>query len=102
MNKPSRIGCVGAVIVHPVLILVGFIWGTLFGYPEPQPMSGTSAYGSVDYGIAGGVNAVKDVFVHYVMTLGIAAIIVSIGGAAVAYVLVSITSRISSTFEAKV
>ena len=102
MKKPSRIGCAGAVIVHPILFILGFAKGTLFGHPQPQPMSGTGGYGSVEHGMAGGINALADIFVHYVMTLGIAAIIISLGGAAVAYALVSITSRFSSAFREKV
>jgi hypothetical protein len=92
MKSAAGIGCAGAVLIHPVLLLLGFAKGALFGHPQPQVMSPTSAHGSVESGFAGGVNAVEDILVHYVMTLGIALVIVSLAGTGLALFLMRILS----------
>lgn len=97
MKSTSKVGCAGAVLVHPILFLLGFTKGVVFGYPQPQVMSATSPYGSVETGLAGGVNALEDILIHYVMTLGIAFVIVSLAGAVLAYLLMWFVSRIKSS-----
>lgn len=93
MKNATKTGCIGAVLVHPILFLLGFAKGVLFGHPEPQVMSATSGYGSFENGLAGGVNAVEDIAIHYIMTLGIAVIIVSLAGAGLAFLMSWIFSR---------
>ena len=85
MKSGSKAGCAGAVWIHPLLFLVGFAKGAIFGHPEPQVMSATSGYGAVEHGLAGAMNAGQDILVHYVMTLGILAILVSVAGAGLAF-----------------
>ena len=99
MKAAAGVGCAGAVLIHPVLLLVGFAKGALFGHPQPQVMSATSAYGPVESGFAGGFNAVEDIFVHYVMTLGVALVIVSLAGTALALLLMRIASNWRSSRE---
>ena len=95
-NTP-KVGCAGALLVHPVLFFLGFAKGVVFGHPQPRVMSPTSAYGNVEAGLAGGVNVLEDIVIHYVMTLGIAFVFVSLAGAVLAYSLTCVVSRFKSS-----
>ncbi len=97
MKIASKVGCAGGVLVHPLLLLLAFAKGAVFGHPQPQVMSATSGYGAVEHGLAGGMNAVEDIFIHYVMTLGIAPVLVSLAGAGLAFFLAGVFSRTKST-----
>lgn len=94
MKNGTSIGCAGAILVHPVLFLLGFAKGVIFGHPQIQVMSATGGYGSVEYGLAGGFNAMEEILIGYVMTLGIALIIVSLAGVGMAYLLSWVVSRL--------
>jgi hypothetical protein len=78
-------GCLGAVLgallVHPLLILIVFVLGTVYGCSGSIMSSGPGP--PPEYGLKGGGNAVLMLYFWYLMTLGILPVIVSLGGAAV-------------------
>ena len=96
MQSKLGVGCAGAVLIHPLLFLLGFGKGALLGHSQPQPMSPTTAYGSFEYGLAGGGNAVEDILIHYVMTLGLALLFVSFFGMGLAFLLARIVTNLKS------
>jgi hypothetical protein len=96
MKNASKLGCAGGVLVHPLLFLLAFAKGVVFGHPQPQVMSATSGYGAVEDGLAGGMNAVEDLLIHYFMTVGIAPILVSLAGAGLAFLVTWVFSRTKS------
>ncbi len=92
MKSIEKPGCVGAVLVHPLLFVLAFLKGAIFGHAQPIVMGAASGHGDVKTGAAGGMNAVEEVFIGYVMTLGIAPIIVSVIGVGLGYLVLALFS----------
>lgn len=88
MASRTTAGCLSAVLIHPLLFLLAFLFGVVFGYREVLVMSATSPYGSWENGLEGGGNAVTELLVIYVFTIGIVPLIISGVAAAVGTVLI--------------
>ena len=76
-------GIAGAIGAHPVLLGLAFCYGALFGASVPHLMHPNGAVGPHETGLAGGLNGVIIVWMLYFVTLGIAALIVSLIGCVV-------------------
>lgn len=81
--RPTASGCrtalLGAVLAHPLLLALVFVGGAVVG--SAAPASGPSP---TKYGFDGGKIAVIYLVLVYIMTAGIAAVVVSAVGAALA------------------
>ena len=71
----------GALLVHPVVFLVAFAYGTLFGVP---PVARASAGAPTTSGLEGGGETANFLGIWYVISLGILPVVASGIGAAVA------------------
>ena len=48
MAVKAAAGCLSAVLIHPLMFLLAFLFGAVFGYREVHVMSATSPYGSME------------------------------------------------------
>jgi hypothetical protein len=71
-----RTALLGAVLVHPVLFLYAFLTGMVFGARDSWGGNAPTFYGW-----QGGLEGMKNALGGYLMTLGIAPLILSVVGA---------------------
>jgi len=72
-----RAALLGAVLVHPILFLVAFLWGYQLGSKDPWATPGTLP----TFGWEGGKLGLNGVIYGYLITFGVAPLIVTVVGA---------------------
>ncbi len=84
-DRAPPVGCrgafLGAILVHPAILLVAGLYGFVFGAATPIIMSAAGGYGPFHHGFAGMNSAMGTVVIMHLMSSGITFIIASILGA---------------------
>ena len=80
-------GCLGALLIYPLLYVFALLFGIVFGFREPRPMSPTVSHGPMERGIEGGFNSMVELLLVYVFTVGIAPLIILLAGVGIGVVL---------------